>query len=152
MQVPVIAHCTGERGLINHLLSFKFGGAFAYGCIEGHAVPGLPSINNLRHPYAVKNLDKNTIVFGLISKPVNHSKGPLLHNPAFRQIGFNGVYVPMLVDDLTEFFSVYSRRDFAGFRYIMNMITSSLIFEELCNPLETCCFLHLFTRKLAVVD
>ncbi|KAK6119146.1 hypothetical protein DH2020_047122 [Rehmannia glutinosa] len=104
-----------ERGLISQLLSFKFGGVFAYGIIEGYEVPGLPSIDSLQQAYGVKNIDKNTRVFGLISKPVNHSKGPILHNPTFRHVGYNGIYVPMLVDDLKEFFSVYSNPDFAGF-------------------------------------
>ncbi|KAK6140374.1 hypothetical protein DH2020_025885 [Rehmannia glutinosa] len=113
--VPIIAYCTGERGLISQLLSFKFGGVFAYGIIEGYEVPGLPSIDSLQQAYGVKNIDKNTRVFGLISKPVNHSKGPILHNPTFRHVGYNGIYVPMLVDDLKEFFSVYSNPDFAGF-------------------------------------
>ncbi|KAI3445242.1 hypothetical protein Pfo_001907 [Paulownia fortunei] len=114
-QVPIIAYCTGERGLISQLLSFKFGGVFAYGSIEGYEIPGLPSIDSLRQTYGVKNIDKNTEVFGLISKPVSHSKGPILHNPTFRHVGYNGIYVPMLVDDLKEFFSVYSSPDFAGF-------------------------------------
>lgn len=117
MQIPAIAYCTGERGLISQLLSFKFGGVFAYGSIEGNTVPGLPSIEILRQAYGLKNLDKSTEVFGLISKPVGHSKGPLLHNPTFRHAGYNGIYVPMFVDNLKEFFSVYTNPDFAGYRY-----------------------------------
>ncbi|KAH6819119.1 hypothetical protein C2S51_002722 [Perilla frutescens var. frutescens] len=114
-QVPTIAYCTGERGLISQLLSFKFGGVFAYGSIEGNTIPGLPSIDSLRQAYGVKNIDKSTEVLGLISKPVSHSKGPLLHNPTFRHAGYNGIYVPMFVDNLEEFFSVYTNPDFAGF-------------------------------------
>ncbi|GER32937.1 shikimate dehydrogenase [Striga asiatica] len=114
-QTSLIAYCTGERGLISQLLSFKFGGVFVYGHIEGHEIPGLPSIDSLTQAYGVKNIDKNTQVFGLISKPVSHSKGPLLHNPTFRHVGYNGIYVPMFVDDLKAFFNVYSNPDFAGF-------------------------------------
>ncbi|KAL8528094.1 hypothetical protein ACS0TY_005781 [Phlomoides rotata] len=114
-QVPTIAYCRGERGLISQLLSFKFGGFWAYGSIEGNAIPGVPSIDSLRRTYGVTNVDKYTQVFGLISKPISHSKGPILHNPTFRHVGYNGVYVPMLVDDLKEFFSVYVSPDFAGF-------------------------------------
>lgn len=115
VQVPTIVYCTGERGLISQLLSFKFGGFWAYGSIEGNAIPGVPSIDSLRRAYGVMNIDKYTQVFGLISKPVSHSKGPILHNPTFRHVGYNGVYVPMLVDDLKEFFGVYTSPDFAGF-------------------------------------
>ncbi|KAL2234365.1 UNVERIFIED_CONTAM: Bifunctional 3-dehydroquinate dehydratase/shikimate dehydrogenase, chloroplastic, partial [Sesamum indicum] len=114
-QVPMIAYCTGERGLISQLLTFKFGGVFTYGSLQGTSICGLPSINSLRQAYGVKNIDKNTVVFGLISKPVSHSKGPILHNPAFRHVYYNGIYVPMLVDDLKAFFTVYTSADFAGF-------------------------------------
>lgn len=40
----MISYCTGERGP-NQLLNFKYGGVFAYGSIEGNAIPGLRSID-----------------------------------------------------------------------------------------------------------
>nr|GLL37254.1 bifunctional 3-dehydroquinate dehydratase/shikimate dehydrogenase, chloroplastic-like [Ipomoea trifida] len=114
-QVPVIAYSIGERGLISQLLGPKFGGVIVYGSIEGNPVPGVPTIDHLRNAYKIEDMDADTKVFGLISKPVSHSKGPLLHNPTFRHVGYNGIYVPMLVDDLKEFFRVYSSPDFAGY-------------------------------------
>lgn len=97
-----------------------------YGSLEGHSVPGLPTLTSLRQAYQVECIDADTKVFGLVSKPVSHSKGPLLHNPTFRHVGYNAIYVPMLVDDLKEFFNVYSSPDFAGFRYAL---MSSLPYE-----------------------
>lgn len=114
-QVPLIAYAVGERGLISQLLGPKFGGVLVYGSIEGNFVPGLPSLDSLRQAYQVEYVDAETKVFGLISKPVSHSKGPILHNPTFRYVGYNGIYVPMLVDDLQQFFTVYSSPDFAGY-------------------------------------
>ncbi|KAF8394499.1 hypothetical protein HHK36_020709 [Tetracentron sinense] len=114
-QVPIIAYSTGDRGLISQLLCPKFGGFLVYGCMEGNSIPGLPTLNSLRQAYKPEFLNADTKIFGLISNPVSHSKGPILHNPAFRHVGYNGIYVPMLVDDLKEFFSVYSSPDFAGF-------------------------------------
>lgn len=114
-QMPLIAYSVGERGLISQLLGPKFGSVLLYGSLDGYAVPGLPSLGSLRQAYGVDFMDNDTKVFGLISKPVGHSKGPILHNPTFRHVGFNGIYVPMFVDDLKEFFRVYSSPDFAGF-------------------------------------
>lgn len=114
-QVPLIAYSVGERGLISQILSPKFGGFLVYGSMEGNTVPGLPTLDSLTQAYKVKHINAYTKVLGLISKPVSHSKGPLLHNPTFRHVNYNGIYVPMLVDDLKEFFSVYSSPDFAGF-------------------------------------
>ncbi|XP_062144759.1 bifunctional 3-dehydroquinate dehydratase/shikimate dehydrogenase, chloroplastic-like [Alnus glutinosa] len=114
-QVPLIAYSVGERGLISQILCRKFGGFLTYGSIEGNSVPGLPTLDSLRQAYKVEYVNEETKVFGLISKPVGHSKGPLLHNPTFRHVNYNGIYVPMFVDDLRDFFSVYSTADFAGF-------------------------------------
>ncbi|XVF56928.1 hypothetical protein PTKIN_Ptkin06aG0160000 [Pterospermum kingtungense] len=112
---PIIAYSKGERGLISQLLSPKFGGFLAYASIDGHSIPGMPSLYSVNHTYKLGNINSETKVFGLVSKPVGHSKGPLLHNPTFRHKDINGVYVPMFVDNLEEFFSIYSSHDFAGF-------------------------------------
>lgn len=113
-KVPLIATTVGDRGLIGQLLGPKFGGFLAYGSLEG-AIPGLPTLTSLRQVYKIEHMNTDTKVFGLISNPVGHSKGPLLHNPTFRYVGFNGIYVPMLVDNIKEFFKVYTSQDFAGF-------------------------------------
>ncbi|KAK9984047.1 hypothetical protein SO802_033572 [Lithocarpus litseifolius] len=114
-QVPLIAIAVGSRGLISQLLGPKFGGFLVYGSLEGKSVPGLPTLVSLKHVYKLEYLNADTKVFGLISNPVGHSKGPILHNPAFRHTGYNGIYVPMLVDDIKEFFRTYTGTDFAGF-------------------------------------
>ena len=113
----MIASAAGDRGLISQLLSRKFGGSMVYGSVGGNSIPGLPTLASLRHAYKLEYMNADTKVFGLISNPVGHSKGPILHNPAFRHAGYNGIYVPMRVDDLKEFFRVYSGPEFAGFRY-----------------------------------
>ncbi|KAJ4719561.1 bifunctional 3-dehydroquinate dehydratase/shikimate dehydrogenase, chloroplastic-like [Melia azedarach] len=114
-QVPTIAYSVGERGLISQILCPKFGGVLAYGSLEGNPVLGLPTVDSLKQTYKVEHINEDTKVFGLVSKPVGHSKGPILHNPTFRHVNFNGIYVPMFVDDLKEFFRTYSSPDFGGF-------------------------------------
>ncbi|XP_022642542.1 bifunctional 3-dehydroquinate dehydratase/shikimate dehydrogenase, chloroplastic isoform X3 [Vigna radiata var. radiata] len=115
LQVPLIAYSVGERGLISQLLCPKFGGFFVYGSLAGNPIPGIPSLDSLKEAYKLEGVNEDTKVFGLISKPVSHSKGPILHNPSFRHVNYNGIYVPMFVDDLKEFFSTYSSPDFSGF-------------------------------------
>ncbi|KAL3516187.1 hypothetical protein ACH5RR_023089 [Cinchona calisaya] len=134
-QVPFIAYSTGERGLISQILGPKFGGFFVYGSIEGQKVPGLPTLSSLRQAYEVECIDPDTKIFGLVSNPVSHSKGPLLHNPTFRHVGYNGIYVPMLVDDLKEFFNTYSSLDFAGFSVGIPYKEAVLDFCDEVHPL-----------------
>ncbi|XVF32688.1 hypothetical protein REPUB_Repub17cG0104300 [Reevesia pubescens] len=114
-QVPLIVVAVGSRGLISQLLGPKFGGFLVYGSLGGKSIPGLPSLLSLRQVYKLEYMNADTKVFGLISNPVAHSKGPILHNYTFRHTGYNGIYVPMLVDDIKEFFETYTGSDFAGF-------------------------------------
>lgn len=114
-QIPLIALAVGSRGLISQLLGPKFGGFLVYGSLSDKAVPGMPTLLSLRQIYKLEYINADTKVFGLISNPVCHSKGPVLHNPAFRHTGYNGIYVPMQVDDVKEFFRTYTSSDFAGF-------------------------------------
>ncbi|KAA8549214.1 hypothetical protein F0562_000898 [Nyssa sinensis] len=114
-QVPLIARAVGDRGLISQLLGPKFGAFLVCGSLGGKSIPGLPPLVSIKQVYKLNYMNENTKVFGVVSNPVGHSKGPLLHNPAFRHTGYNGIYVPLLVDDIKEFFRVYSGADFAGF-------------------------------------
>ena len=117
-QVPIIACVMGDRGLIRQLLGPKFGGYLIYGSIGSgkDLTPGQPKLADLINIYKIGHLTRDTKVFGVIANLVGHSKGPILHNQAFGETGFNGVYVPLLVDELSDFLKVYSAPDFAGFR------------------------------------
>ncbi|PON47808.1 3-dehydroquinate dehydratase type I [Parasponia andersonii] len=116
-QVPIIALVMGERGLISRILCAKFGGYLTFGTLESGIVsaPGQPTINDLLHLYKFRQIGPDTKVFGVIGKPVGHSKSPILYNEAFKSVGFNGVYLHLLVDDIANFLQTYSSADFAGF-------------------------------------
>ncbi|KAK4586904.1 hypothetical protein RGQ29_023876 [Quercus rubra] len=115
--VPIIAIVMGERGFISRILCPKFGGFLSFGTIESGVVsaPGQPTMKDLLTLYNFREIGPDTKVFGIIGKPVGHSKSPILYNEAFKSVGFNGVYVPFLVDDVAKFLQTYSSIDFAGF-------------------------------------
>ncbi|XP_024996693.1 bifunctional 3-dehydroquinate dehydratase/shikimate dehydrogenase, chloroplastic isoform X2 [Cynara cardunculus var. scolymus] len=116
-QVPIIAMVMGERGLMSRVLCPKFGGYLTFGTLEHGRVsaPGQPTIRDLLDLFNFRQLGPDTKVYGIIGKPVGHSKSPMLYNHAFRSVGFNGVYVHLLVDDVKNFLETYSSTDFAGF-------------------------------------
>jgi 3-dehydroquinate dehydratase/shikimate dehydrogenase len=118
VQVPIIASTSSARGIISSILCPKFGGYLTFGSLAARkeSALGQPALTDLINIYRIKNLGKDTKVFGIIENPVGQSKGPILHNQAFREIGLDAVYVPFLVDDLPDFLRVYSSSDFAGFR------------------------------------
>lgn len=109
----------GERGLMSRVLCPKFGGYLTFATLQPGIVsaPGQPTITDLLNLYNFRHIGPDTKVFGIIGKPVGHSKSPVLYNEAFRLIGFDGVYVHLLVDDIANFFQTYSSSDFAGFRF-----------------------------------
>lgn len=116
-QVPVIGLVMGEKGLISRILCPKFGGYLTFGVMEKGKIsaPGQPTIEDLLDLYNFRQIGPDTKVFGIIGKPVGHSKSPILYNTAFKSVAFNGVYVPFLVDNVRNFLSTYSSADFAGF-------------------------------------
>lgn len=54
-------------------------------------------------------------VFGIIGNPVKHSRSPVLHNASMGKVGFDGVYIPLLVDDMDSFMATFTDTDWAGF-------------------------------------
>ena len=53
-------------------------------------------------------------VYGIVGNPVGHSRSPLLHNAGFGSIGYDAVYVPLLVDDLARLLASPRAPMFAG--------------------------------------
>ena len=117
-QVPIIGLVMNERGFISRVLCPKYGAYLTFGSLEKgkESSPAQPTAADLINLYNIRQIGPDTKVFGIIGKPVGHSKSPILHNEAFRSVGFNAVYVPFLVDDLAKFLNTYSTPDFAGFR------------------------------------
>nr|CAB3466072.1 unnamed protein product [Digitaria exilis] len=116
-QVPIIGLVMNDRGLISRILCPKYGGYLTFGSLEKgrESAPAQPTAADLINLYNIRQIGPDTKVFGIIGKPVGHSKSPILHNEAFRSVGFNAVYVPFLVDDLAKFLNTYSSPDFVGF-------------------------------------
>lgn len=108
----------GERGLMSRILSAKYGGYLTFGTIEAGAVsaPGQPTITDLLDLYNFRQIGADTKVHGIIGKPIGHSKSPHMYNAAFKSFGFNGIYLPLLVDSVANFINTYNSPDFVGYR------------------------------------
>ncbi|GAV64202.1 DHquinase_I domain-containing protein/Shikimate_DH domain-containing protein/Shikimate_dh_N domain-containing protein [Cephalotus follicularis] len=118
-QVPMIGIAMGERGLISRILAAKFGGFLTFGTLEAGVVsaPGQPTVKELLDLYNFRQLGSDTKVHGVIGNPIGHSKSPHLYNNAFKSVGFNGIYLPLLVDSVANYINTYSSPDFAGYSY-----------------------------------
>lgn len=98
---PTVAFCMGEMGLPSRIIGAKLGAPFTYCGFNPDRLiaPGLPSLKQLRSLFFYPRINADTAVFGVVGDPIGHSLSPLIHNAAFRQIGFNGVYLPFLVPE-----------------------------------------------------
>lgn len=59
-------------------------------------------------------INGQTVLFGIIGRPVTHSMSPAMHNAAFAELGINGVYVPMQPDNLEQGFDGLKSLGFVG--------------------------------------
>ena len=108
-QKPTIALCMGEAGLISRVLAKKFGAFLTFASLrdESATAPGQVTIHDMKRLYRWDALNEKTKVFGVVACPVKHSMSPAIHNAAFDATGFDGVYLPMLVQPEYEAFKAF---------------------------------------------
>lgn len=107
----------GERGVITRLLATKYGGYLTFASMAAgkESAPGQPSLESLQSLYRSSKQTPDSKVFGIIGKPVSHSRSPILHNTAMQSLGLNTVFVPLLVDDMDKFCAEFTDQDWHGF-------------------------------------
>jgi shikimate dehydrogenase len=59
-------------------------------------------------------IDADTSLLGLIGNPVAHSLSPMMHNQAFAETGYNGVYLAFRVTDLATAIKGIAALNFKG--------------------------------------
>ena len=102
----VIAIAMGNAGLATRILGPSRGAFLTYAALEEESVtaPGQITAQKLRSVYHVDQIDRETMICGLVGLPVMQSVSPHTHNAAFRTAGVNGVYLPFEVRDVKTFF------------------------------------------------
>jgi 3-dehydroquinate dehydratase/shikimate dehydrogenase len=113
---PTIAFCMGESGIISRILTKKFGGFLSFASLEDGSgtAPGQISIADMKRLYRWDAIGEATRVYGVVGCPVMHSWSPAIHNAAFDAVGFDGIYLPMLVNEGYESFKAFME-SFVGF-------------------------------------
>ena len=111
-KTPTIAFAMGRAAALSRVLSCVLGAPYVYATadpgagVDGEASAIVPSqqsaqqlgqlpVDSVRGIYGVHNLSSQSLLFGLLGQPVNHSLGPWLHNRVFRHLGIDAVYLPL---------------------------------------------------------
>jgi 3-dehydroquinate dehydratase/shikimate dehydrogenase len=102
---PVIGLAMGLPGLATRALALSRGAMLTFGALRrgAESASGQPTVAELRDLYRVKQLTRTSEIYGIIGKPVGHSRSPLMHNAALQALNHDGAYLPFEVDDVDEF-------------------------------------------------
>ena len=104
-QRELIAIAMGNAGIATRILGPSRGAYLTYGSLEDESAtaPGQVNARALRSVYRIDEIDRVTMICGLVGMPVMHSVSPHMHNAAFASAGLNGVYLPLEVRDVESF-------------------------------------------------
>lgn len=132
--IPTVGFCMGEFGTISRILCGRAGSPFTYAGFsrEREMAPGQLTLAETRNLYRFNRITDATKVFGVIGDPIAHSLSPLLHNAAFREIGFDGVYLPLRIpaDHLEESLQEFDRLGISGYSVTIPHKVAALEFSD----------------------
>ena len=102
----IIAIAMGNAGIATRILGPSRGAFLTYGSLDEDSAtaPGQLNAHKLRSLYNIDAINDETMICGLVGRPVMHSVSPHIHNAAFAHEGVNGVYLPFEVSDVNSFF------------------------------------------------
>lgn len=95
----------GQAGIATRILGPSRGAFLTYATMDDtrSTAPGQLTVQELRETYRVDAIDRNTEIFGVVGRPISHSISPEIHNAAFKETAYNGVYLPLEVRDVHAF-------------------------------------------------
>jgi 3-dehydroquinate dehydratase/shikimate dehydrogenase len=114
----------GEAGKWTRLLGLAHGSAVTYAStLTGReTAPGQISADDLDQVYRVREISRETSVYGVLAGDTSYSMSPFMHNAAFRDLGIDAVFVPFQTGDIGNFLARMVNRssrqieiDFKGF-------------------------------------
>lgn len=105
----MIGLCMGEKGEISRILSPLLGGYLTFGSLERgkESAPGQITARRLKEVYRLDRHSAETKWYGVLGNPVSKSMGPWIHNRAFLEMDWPGIYLPFYADNAEKFFKAF---------------------------------------------
>lgn len=102
-QRPTIALAMGEAGVPTRVLAARFGSCWTYAGDEEGVAPGQLTVRRMLGEFGFDRIGPETLVYGVLGRPVSHSVSPAMHNAAFRALGIDAAYVPLAAESFEDF-------------------------------------------------
>ena len=133
---PAIILAMGQAGQLSRVLAAKLGTFLSFSCLslDEASAPGQIPLNELRDLYRWECITEATSIFGVVGSPIGHSLSPAIHNAAFADTGFDGLYLPFLVEPGYENFARFM--DGFGERPWLDMLGLSVTIPHKENALR----------------
>lgn len=91
----------GPAGWATRILTGRLGNRWSY---AGNAVaPGQIPADRLLREFRYRRIRPDAALYGVVGRPIGHSRSPLLHNAAFAALGLNAAYLPLEAADAGDF-------------------------------------------------
>lgn len=112
---PRVVVGMGEPGLPSRILGAALGSLWTYATSEPGPNPlGQLDPETLQELYRVGRWEADQPVFGVVGKPISHSRSPTFHNRGLDALHAPGIYVPFLADDLADVLALGEFLDLRG--------------------------------------
>jgi 3-dehydroquinate dehydratase/shikimate dehydrogenase len=131
----VVAVPMGEIGLPGRILALREGSALIYAPVAAATAPGQVSLRDMKELYRAHELTQKTAVYGVIGDPISHSLSPLLHNTGYLAARKDAVYLPFLVEELSDFLEIVPEFAVHGFSVTLPHKERILRYLDDCEPL-----------------
>ena len=125
----------GEIGLAARLLALREGSALAYAPVAAATAPGQVSLHDFKKLYRADAATRKTAIYGVIGNPIAHSLSPLLHNVGYIAARRDAMFLPFLVENLSEFVRTIPEFGLRGISVTIPHKQSFLKYLDDCEPM-----------------
>jgi 3-dehydroquinate dehydratase/shikimate dehydrogenase len=91
----------GHSGLPSRILASRLGSRWTYA--GDNIAPGQLSIDRLLRDFQFRRIASDAALYGVVGRPIAHSRSPIMHNAGFAALDLNAVYVPLEARDAEDF-------------------------------------------------
>lgn len=139
----------GEYGIFSRVLTPHLGNLWTV-CKVRTGLAGELELEQLCRIYRYRELRSSSRIFGLIGKPVSHSKSMQIHNSYYDKYGWDAVYLPFLSDRPGDVFYLSRILPIGGFSCtIPHKETVVPLLEEQSGRVQTIRACNTVYRKLS---